>query len=561
MSMTMADVLSLKPFRDALLIAGSSGLDRRVEHVTVIEVPESSRWGRRGTLAMSTLYSYPGRDSQRDLIARLAHGASGLAVHPGGPVEPCYDDIAEVAEQSGFPVLRLHPGVSYLQIFSAVYGELLNRQAAVLRSSEAIHSRFTHLVVQGQDMHSMAMTLYEMIGNPVLVLCAESSQRLTWGGPYDLAEGLARMMCGPQARSLMSQAAADSLQVLTSELLWPEPAGDERQVKVHIVPIRPGGDLARFLIVAEIGRPVDEIGMTAIRHASTAISFDVLRERAIIETERRLAVSLLDELLSGDPLSLESLVLRGNALGMDLRGRRIVFFVALLGTPGKPGDAADESHLDLVKASDGLLRSTEAVIFSLDPAAIIGARADGVVVLPSFQPGETVRSLRRRVRGIAARLAEKLARRLGDARFHVGVGAMVDGPAQLRWSYDTARWAVTAASMTERPAGVVEYDSLGFYQLAAGANARNPLDRFVSQALSELQGKTKTDQSELMRTLETFLDCRESFVATAERLHVHPNTVKYRMEKVRHALPQECLADPDQRLTLHLALKLRRLRL
>src|SRR4030042_1003545 len=137
---------------------------------------------------------------------------------------------------------------------------------------------------------------------------------------------------------------------------------------------------------------------------------------------------------------------------------------------------------------------------------------------------------------------------------------MVDDPFQLRWSYETARWAVTAAGRMGRGPGVVEYDDLGFYQLAAGASGKHSLDRFGSEPVTEFQRGAGSDQDELMCTLETFLDCRESFVATAEKLYVHPNTVKYRMEKIRKILPPECLADADRRLTLHLALKLRRLR-
>jgi sugar diacid utilization regulator len=558
--MSMAEVLSLEPFRDAALIAGSAGLSRRVENVTVIEIPEASRWGSRGSLVVSTLYSCQGRDGQCDLVARLAHNdAGGLAVHPAGPVPPCYGEIAEVAERLDFPVLKLSPNVAYLRIFAAVYGELLNRQAIVLRSSEAIYNRFTQLVVSGQDLRSIAAALHEILGNPVLVLDHQGSRRLAWGGPFDMAQGLARMMGGPEAARLMACAALSQEQISTGELLWPEEPGTRRSVKAYIAPIRPGGDLARYLVVAEVCRPVDEIGLSAIKHASTAVSFDVLRERAVVETERRLAANLLDELLSGDPLSLESLVHRGNALGMDLVGRRVVLFVAFADNQGNSRGVA-RSAPDLPRVPDALLPPTEALVSQLDPAAIIGARADGVAVLPSFQPGQATDSARTRLHDISVRLADGLGHRLGGAAFHVGVGAMVDDPAQLRWSYETARWTVTAAARMGRGPGVVAYDDLGFYQLAAGASSRHLLDRFVSEALNAIQRGAGSDQDELMRTLETFLDCRESFVATAERLFVHPNTVKYRMEKIRKILPPESLADADRRLTLHLALKLRRLR-
>lgn len=555
----MAEVLSLEPFQGSSLIAGQTGLSRRIEHVTVIEVPEPSRWSRRGALVLSTLYSCPDRECQRDLVVRLARNDAGvLAVHPAGPAPPHYDAIAGVANEIGFPVIKLHPDVPYLRIFAAVYGELLNRQAALLKSSESIYNRFTQLVVSGQDLRAVAEALHDILSNPVLVLDAEFSKRIAWGGPFDLAQVLARLIRAPEASAMFSSCARSAEPLSVFSLPWPEGSGGE-QVRVFVAPIRPGGELSRYLVVGEMCRSVSEVGRLAIKHASTAVSFDVLRERAVLETERRLASGLLDDLLSGGPVSFESLVLKGDTLGMDLRGRRLVVFVGLCPRSDRAAghQAGDRQAL---RPADALLHLAEVAVSHIDPAAIVAARADGVVALPSFHPGQSDPAAAAKARQFASSLADRLALPLRNARFHVGLGAMVDSPCRLRWSYETARWAVAAAARMGRDSGVVEYGDLGFYQLAAGSSDAATLDRFVDESLRAIHDGSGSDQHELMRTLETFLDCRESFVATAERLFVHPNTVKYRMEKIRRILPPEALTDPDRRLTLHLALKLRRLR-
>ena len=58
-----------------------------------------------------------------------------------------------------------------------------------------------------------------------------------------------------------------------------------------------------------------------------------------------------------------------------------------------------------------------------------------------------------------------------------------------------------------------------------------------------------------MRTLEAYLDAGGGHLAAAKSVEVHPNTVKYRIEKIRTILGSPSLTDPVRRLGLHVALK------
>jgi purine catabolism regulator len=59
-----------------------------------------------------------------------------------------------------------------------------------------------------------------------------------------------------------------------------------------------------------------------------------------------------------------------------------------------------------------------------------------------------------------------------------------------------------------------------------------------------------------METLEAFFACHGNLSQTANRLHIHRNTLTYRLERIS-AITQLDLDDPDARFSLQLALKLR----
>lgn len=61
------DLLSLPVFKNVQVLAGKSGLDRNVEHVTVMEVPDIKRW-LKGKIFYSQAFILSGRERKNNVI-------------------------------------------------------------------------------------------------------------------------------------------------------------------------------------------------------------------------------------------------------------------------------------------------------------------------------------------------------------------------------------------------------------------------------------------------------------------------------------------------------------
>jgi DNA-binding PucR family transcriptional regulator len=79
---------------------------------------------------------------------------------------------------------------------------------------------------------------------------------------------------------------------------------------------------------------------------------------------------------------------------------------------------------------------------------------------------------------------------------------------------------------------------------------------FAARLLDPLFDYDSRHQSELVRTLDTFLDCAGSWNTCAERLHVHVNTVRYRLRRIEE-LTRRDLSSMADRVDLFLALRAR----
>jgi PucR C-terminal helix-turn-helix domain len=80
-------------------------------------------------------------------------------------------------------------------------------------------------------------------------------------------------------------------------------------------------------------------------------------------------------------------------------------------------------------------------------------------------------------------------------------------------------------------------------------------DDLVARRLGALEDMTQGARERAVATLQAWLDAHGDVSAAAEMLHVHPQTVRYRLSALREAYGDEALDDPAARLELALALQ------
>lgn len=142
-----------------------------------------------------------------------------------------------------------------------------------------------------------------------------------------------------------------------------------------------------------------------------------------------------------------------------------------------------------------------------------------------------------------------------------GRGAVIGATVPLTGAADSLRWARQTLGLAE--SGVVpetgiircEEHLVTLWLLGDPALA----ERLATRQLAPLAGLTLGQRERLIDTLRTWLTTRGTAAHMAELLHLHPQTVRYRMRALKKVLGTQ-LSDPDQRFATEMALRALHLR-
>ena len=118
--------------------------------------------------------------------------------------------------------------------------------------------------------------------------------------------------------------------------------------------------------------------------------------------------------------------------------------------------------------------------------------------------------------------------------------------------------ALLAANVAQgsREDAALAFEQTGAYRLLLSTMSENPseLQRFYEETVEPLVSYDEQYETDLVLTLETFLEADGNVAGTAQRLFTHRHTVYYRLERVRELCGLD-VSSSDGREKLSLGLK------
>lgn len=292
------------------------------------------------------------------------------------------------------------------------------------------------------------------------------------------------------------------------------------------------GDVEAGLFCLRAYRDLEPDEVTALEQAGTYLSLEAAKQQAVHAIEQRFAAEVLDMVQAG-PSREADVAERLRSFGVDPTGP-----VAVLAVAG-PATAPGRMSHDADTVADLLLDQGLA-------ALVVGGSRETVAFVS--WPKEGPLSLR----AVGEELQRGIHRSRGAGRVLVAIGGVSPTAAGLGVVLTQAR--ETCRAMQAQPDGPVvqEFGDVDSHRLLLAMLDRETLARFSRGVLGDL--RTHDRNGDLEATLRTFLELDGHYGATAERLHIHVNTLRNRLAKLAE-LTRRDVRKTGGRVDLFLALE------
>ena len=144
---------------------------------------------------------------------------------------------------------------------------------------------------------------------------------------------------------------------------------------------------------------------------------------------------------------------------------------------------------------------------------------------------------------------------MGGFVFVVGRSRAAEDPLELARAADEALLAANVAE-GDHDHRVLAFEETGAYRLLLSAMSENPaeLQRFYAETVEPLVAYDEQYATDLVATVEAFLEADGNVAGTAQRLFTHRHTIRYRLERVRELCGLD-VGSSDGREKLSLGLK------
>jgi PucR family transcriptional regulator, purine catabolism regulatory protein len=451
--------------------AGAAGLDREVAWAHVCELADPTEWLGEGDLLLTTGLGIPAEaGDQRSYVERLAAaGLSGLAIGDRMYAPALSPEMKAVADNRALPLLATSYEVPFSAVVRAVAEANRDEEHALLLDTLRLYETVQQAAISTSGP-DLLKRLEELVGYDLYLLDDQRWRPAVRGAREPSAELLVAVRQASRRRA------------------EPKPAVLRAEVSSQPVMILAVA-ASRPAVLVAVARREPAANLAVLRHVAGVAALELERETVERERKRHRGAEILAGLLEGR-LPAETAISLLSEHGLD--GPRWV--IAACRTDAITNESDLHTRLDERGIAHVLLRRRPLLLALLADTST------------------AVSGLREEI----------------DGPTRLGVSSTLASLSRVSDAEREARWALEAAELDRSP--VTRYgEHTPALFLPRGLSEA---ERAVRHVLGALLDYDAAHNAELVKSLRTFLAHNRSWKDAANDLHIHKQTLVYRMRRV-----------------------------
>ena len=533
--LTVNEALETPYFRPAKLIAGHSGLDKKVSWAHILELTECRGYVNGDELILTTGAGWKNEKDSLVFIRNLiAKNVAALCIQLGSKfnsfrtVSDIPQEMLDEANQSEMPLIVFpeEHDCRYVDLVRNLHSMILNKSYKTLMEKDNFMQELYQLLLRPHSIKDILLFVHEYINADVAFIPLHG--KATFIPPNDrerLKEFIVNLKTG----------SPDSTETLRQGNL------DMAYRKVHACN-RELGCLALFSSERSLG----SFDYLVLEKCSTTIAQEYLGKLFAEEKERQKKEQWVTRWLSGrlDYRQVEQHLLEAEFLE---KPNGCVACLVDKKTPLNLDPVDNDSLLTIT----GMARS----IFSRQGFKLFWQKENqsAVYLLINVQDSQTWKGRLKEALTEISNLKLSGYNDNSEAAISFYVGRLVDDAARVKNSLETAR----EAQVVGKTLGFLQqffFDELHVYRIIQMLDRQSELENFINDYLHPIADEKGNLNKKFLNTLIALRDCQYNKKDAAEKLFLARQSLYQRISNLEELFGNDFLATPEKRICLEIAL-------
>lgn len=179
---TLNELLEIKDFAERVTLVNKHGnLNNQITHVTIMEGPDLHEWVTGGEFVLTTWYAFSkSPDLQEDGFKKLAPRISAIGIKTGRFINKIPLKILQLADQYRLPVFEVKTAVKFRELVQTITSEIQNYQTNMLIEVEKNYQKLIHTSLNSDDLASLVNVLGNQLHKNCFCLNHEGKILASW---------------------------------------------------------------------------------------------------------------------------------------------------------------------------------------------------------------------------------------------------------------------------------------------------------------------------------------------------------------------------------------------
>ncbi|ADQ13792.1 helix-turn-helix domain-containing protein [Halanaerobium hydrogeniformans] len=409
------------------------------------------------------------------------------------------------------------------------YNRIIQEQKNKYKYTNSLHTKLTNMILSGSSIKDILQELKNMIGKDIFILDIFYNLRYhSFAKDFNLSK--------------ISDNIAELIPYLRQEKTFY--IKNSLDINFVIFPIIVKKEvMGWFCVVNECRNKLDELETVTAERATTIIALELIKEQEISDMEQSLKGDFLDSLLINNDCAFIKKSALSYGFNFDKSHQIIVIDFSL--------QSKDEQESKkLLKKYYNLINKKSKEFF---PNSIALIKRNMIIIIVEELHDEAEEKIKNFNLKLKKLFSPIFAFKEDDFSYKMVISSSFKKIDDFKETYFQALNTLPMLE-SEKDKNYAFYDQQEIKKLLS-KNEAEELAAFAEKILKPLKNYNNSSKNDLIKTLKVYLQSNCSWTTSKEKLHIHGNTLSYRLNRIKEILNID-FDDYNDRLKLQLAFEI-----